>query len=189
MTTAQRFVTTVKSYVGVVTQPDEVSCQSACIYAVTGGNQTITQIRQELLRDGVAGDPNNMATIMREMLAPKKYELHLKASLKQMREWAQMGCSMITHGYFTGVGHVIVIDGWSSDKGFDVMDPYEEFFTGPWDYPYRWGKRQAYNGYYSELLIYAACVASQSRQDAARIYDRRSIDENQENAWCHVIFP
>jgi hypothetical protein len=188
MVSIQRFVTKVRSYVGAATQPDDATCQSTAIYAVTGGVKSIDAIRSELLQYGEAGDPANMGATIKALL-PKgvQYNYFPTASIKQMREWAKQGCSMITHGYFTS-GHVIVIDGWSADDGFNVMDPYEEFSATAWDYPVR-RNRVAFDGSYSELLIYAACVAGQSKWDASAVYDQGYVNENLGAAWVHVIWP
>lgn len=183
----QRTFTKVKSYIGLATQPDEVTCQSTCIYAVTGGALSIYDIRAELFQHGEPGDPANMAETLKRLLPKEKHELRLDATLAEMKGWLTDGAVIITHGYFTGPGHVIVLDGCTSDT-FDVMDPYEEFSAPAWDYPNR-SNRTAYDGDYSDRLIYATCLAGQSRWDAARIYDSGAIDYTLKAAWCNVIFP
>jgi hypothetical protein len=125
-----------------------------------------------------------MAEYLRGVLGDR-YEYEGIASIAEMKAWIRSGEVLITHGWFTGSGHVIVLDG-CDDKGFRAMDPYEEFDGSTWRY---YGELQAYSGRYSDLLIYSACVAGESKWDADAIYQLRTIDLNHKAAWVHRIKP
>ena len=95
----------------------------------------------------------------------------------------------ITHGWFTNSGHVICLDGLrqvprSSRFDLNVRDPWAEFDAPTWRYlP---GAR-FFDGFYSELCIYAACVAGASADDAARIYRAGAIDRKRGGMWVHRL--
>lgn len=178
--------TKVSSFIGAVTQPNEYDCQSAAIHMVTGGIKSIYDIRSELEHYGNPGDPANMGETIKAIVGAKRYSFNSAASIQDMRDALNAGAVAITHGWFSRSGHVIVLDG-RREGLFDVADPYEEFSASVWDYPNRWGWRNAYDGYYSELLIYAACVAGNSRDEAWEIYQQGKIDVSLKNAWLHVI--
>lgn len=182
-------ITTVPEYLsaisnGPISQTDENTCQSTAIHAVLGGEPSIEQIRLDLLDIGTAGDPGVMAQYLREALGDR-YQYEGSASIAEMKQWIRSGEVLITHGWFTGSGHVIVLDG-CDDRGFRVMDPFEEFDGATWRY---YGELQAYSGRYSDLLIYAACVVGENKWDADAIYQLRTIDLSHQAAWVHRIKP
>ena len=176
-----------------VSQPDASTCQSACI-AMAIGSTDVLGIRAAL--DGraatvgsIAGDPNVMAWYLNRKLGDR-YIFDDNASMSEMREWLRNGEFLITHGWFTGSGHVIALDGIQIEQlayKFDVSDPWSEFSFGSWSYNNP--SVQFYDGYYSALGIYAACVAGQSVNDAIRIYDggNGTYDSNKKGAWVHRI--
>lgn len=133
---------------------------------------------------GLAGDPAVMAQYLREHLT-NRYQYERVASIAEMKQWIRSGEVLIAHGWFTGSGHVIILDG-CDDRGFRVMDPYEEFDGPTWQY---YGDLQAYQGRYSDLLIYAACVAGHSKWDADAVYQLAAIDSQFKAAWVHRIKP
>jgi hypothetical protein len=184
----QSFTTKVKSALKLIPQPDPYTCQSACIAMAIGGDTL--QIRAELKRNGEAGDPANMGRILRRELGDR-YSFDDNASLIQARDALKAGAFCITHGYFTGSGHVIGFDGADIDHAnlsykFNVKDPWSEFNFGAWDYT---GRAIGFDGFYSSYGIYAACVAGQSKSHAAEIYRRRELDSKRGGMWLHVIMP
>lgn len=183
-------LTTVKEYLesiedGPISQPDAITCQATCIAAVMGLDVTIAQVRADLLAIGEAGNP----AVMAEYLAAHfgdRYSLNMTASIDDMRSDINEGCVLITHGWFTGPGHVICLDG-VDQKGFRVLDPWEEFHAFEWDYI---SEVSAFQGIYSDELIYAACVVGESRHDSHRIYlEDGPIDRAKGGAWVHRIRP
>ena len=66
------------------------------------------------------------------------------------------------------------------------MDPYEEFDGPTWKYH---GELHAYQGRYSDLLIYAACVAGDNKSDADAVYQLAEIDSQFKTVWVHQIKP
>jgi hypothetical protein len=188
--TFQRVLTRVKST--KLSQPDAYTCQSACVAMVLNKPASeIPKIRSQLVgMPGGAGSPDNMAHLLSLGLGDR-YSLDLDASLKEVQDWLLAGELLITHGCFSNSGHVIVLDGIKADPdrmsvSFDVRDPYGEFNGTTWRYD---GKETSYDGFYSAWMIYAACVAGQSRDDAARIYRRGELDSRRGGMWCHRIRP
>jgi len=173
-----------------VSQPDELTCQSACI-AMAVGTTDVAKIRRELTQMGVAGDPNVMGVVLRDYLG-NRYRYNGKASLEDMKRWLRAGEFLIIHAYFTPSGHVIGLDGLSDAPGttadrFDVADPWSEF-DGP-SFSYNNPSVQFYDGYYSARLIYAAAVVAFSFAEARATYASGALDSNQPGAWVHRILP
>lgn len=181
--------TRVQSFIGARTQPNLFDCQATSIHIVTGGKKSIGAIRASLLEYGDPGEPGNIGDEICSLINPKLYEYKDNASIADMRRYLNEGCVLIVHGYLSNSGHVFVLDG-RKDGLFDVVDVFEEFDAATWSYPKYWSNfRKAYNGYYSELLIYATCVAGGSFADAEEIYRRGRIDDRLGNAWLHIIKP
>ena len=171
-----------------LSQPDASTCQSACI-AMAVGDRNIQGIRQKLLQisPGAAGSPDAMGDVI--MGYKVKYEFVRDASLRDVIGWLKAGELLITHGWFTRSGHVICLDGVKevdNKVSFNVKDPWSEFNAPRWKYD---GSSKFYDGFYSELCIYAACVASSSAYDAEKIYNRRRVDRSQKAMWVHRIKP
>jgi lysozyme len=165
-----------------LSQPDAFTCQSASI-GMGVGDRDVAGIRRKLVARGTAGDPAVMAAVIRTYGRPYRYESN--ASLAKCREWLKNGEFLITHGWFTGSGHVICLDGLqraSSAYRFDVKDPWSEFNAASWRYDLG-GK--FFDGFYSELLIYATCVASTSVGTAQSIYRQGRVDANRGGMWVH----
>jgi hypothetical protein len=169
---------------GPICQPDAKTCQSVCIHAAIGGEISIADVRQALLNLGNPGDPAVMAQYLRKFFGDR-YELNMKASIDDIRSLLAKGCLLIIHGYFTTYGHVICLDGLTEGK-IHVMDPWDEFEAISWSYP---EKEESFAGEYSDLLVYAACVAGFSAADAAKLYTERTIDRAEKGAWIHIIRP
>ena len=181
-------LTTVSEYLesiadGPLSQPDARTCQATCIAAVMGLDVSIAQVRADLLQIGEAGNPAVMAEYLTAHFGDR-YSLDMTASIDDMRSWINDGSVLITHGWMTEEGHVICLDG-VSEKGLRVMDPWEEFHAFEWDYI---AEVSAFQGVYSDELIYAACVIGESRSDSHRIYlEDGAIDRAKGGAWIHRI--
>ena len=181
LTTVSEYLESIKN--GPISQPDGVTCQSVCVSAVMGGKRSIAQVRSDLLEIGEPGDPAVMAEYLEEHFGDR-YSLDMTASIDDMRSWINGGEVLITHGWFTGPGHVICLDGVDK-KGFRAMDPWEEFHAFEWLYL---SDVDAFQGIYSDDLIYAACVLGESRSDSHRIYlSGGAIDRARGGAWVHRI--
>jgi hypothetical protein len=165
-----------------ISQPDESTCQAACI-AMAVGDRDVAKIRRNLQARGAAGDPAVMAHVIRSYGRPYRYEGN--ASLARCYEWLKAGEFLITHGWFTRSGHVICLDGLkrlSNSYTFDVKDPWSEFNVQSWRYDL--GSR-FYDGFYSDLLIYATCVASSNVGHAQQLYQSGRVDPNRGGMWVH----
>jgi GH24 family phage-related lysozyme (muramidase) len=166
-----------------ISQPDAVTCQAASI-GMAVGDRDVQGIRRKLTAHGQAGDPAVMAHVIRSYGKPYRYEGN--ASLATVYDWLKAGEFLITHGWFTGSGHVICLDGLRDDRNgrysFDVKDPWSEFNAAAWSY--NLGSK-FYDGFYSDLLIYAACVAGASSADAKRLYRAGKVDTARGGMWVH----
>ena len=166
-----------------LSQPDAVTCQAACI-GMAVGDRDVQGIRRKLLAFGQAGDPAVMGKVIRAYGKPYRFDAN--ASLKQVYEWLKAGEFLITHGWFTRSGHVICLDGLKARSpvrySINVKDPWSEFNASTWSYDQN---SKFYDGFYSDGLIYAACVAGSSCSDAKKIYQKGSIDILQKGMWVH----
>jgi hypothetical protein len=166
-----------------LSQPDSSTCQAACI-GMAVGDSDVMGIRRKLLAKGEAGSTSVMAAIIREYGRP--YVLDENASLAKCFEWLKNGEFLITHGWFTGSGHVICLDGLkvntNGSHSLDVKDPWSEFNARAWKYD---KNSKFYDGFYSDLCIYAACVAGVSAADASRVYNSGKVDINRGKMWVH----
>lgn len=187
----QSFSTKVRAAlkVGLVPQPDALTCQSACV-GMAIGDRDVNKIRRELTKIGSAGDPSVMGQYLRSEVG-SRYLFDIDASLVEAREYLKQGCFLITHGWFTNSGHVIAIDGFEmnpSTLGYKlkVLDPWSQFNFRDW--AYNLGDT-GYDGYYSSHGIYAACVAGQSVSHAQSIYRRGELDSARKGMWLHIVKP
>lgn len=88
------------------------------------------------------------------------------ATIKQIKHHLDTHNPVIVHGYFTGSGHIIVINGYDEMKQcFIVCDPYGEYYAGGYD-TYVSGE----NLEYSYELIKKLCSP-----------------EGENYIWCHFI--
>lgn len=167
-----------------LSQPDASTCQAACI-AMAVRDKDILSVRRKLLAKGIAGDPAVMGRVARDYGANYTYEGD--ASLDDVFGWLKAGEFLITHGWFTGSGHVICLDGLKVDPksgrySIDVKDPWSEFDGPSWSYN---GTAKFFDGFYSELIIYAACVASASVASARAAYRAGAVDRKRGGMWVH----
>lgn len=171
-----------------LSQPDALTCQATCI-AMAAGDPDIRSVRQRLLNIGAAGDPAVMARVIHQY-SNLTYQYSGNASLDEAYKWLRAGELLITHGWFTASGHVIVLDGLMRDPRsgkylINVADPWSEFHAATWRYPGNGVK--FYDGFYSEECIYAACVAGQSVSDAKIIHRSGKLDRGLAAMWVHRI--
>jgi lysozyme len=165
-----------------LSQPDSVTCQAACI-GMAVGDRDVQGIRRKLTARGQAGDPAVMAAVIHSYGRPYRYDGN--ASLAKVYDWLKAGEFLITHGWFTGSGHVICLDGLkraSDSYLLDVKDPWSEFNPATWSYS---KSSKFYDGFYSDRCIYAACVAGASVSDAKRLYRAGKVDTARGGMWVH----
>jgi hypothetical protein len=170
-----------------LSQPDASTCQATCI-GMAVGHSDVMKIRRDLLAQGNPGDPAVMSRVIRAYGRPYKYESD--ASLAQVHGWLKAGEFLITHGWFTGSGHVICLDGLKnrpSSTGLlryslNVKDPWSEFNAASWRYD---KASRFYDGFYSDRLIHATCVASFNVEQARRIYNSGTVDLARGGMWVH----
>ena len=172
-----------------LSQPDASTCQAACI-AMAVGDKNITGIRKKLLALGDAGNPFVMSKMILQNYSVN-YIFEPDATLEKVCEWLKEGELLITHGWFTGSGHVIILDGLVQNpatKGysFDVKDPWSEFDGASWSYN---KTSKFFDGFYSEHVIYAACVAGASVSDAAAVYRSKQLNRQKGGMWIHRFQP
>jgi hypothetical protein len=154
------------------------------------GVPDVISIRRKLDRlPGEAGSPTNMGAILKGFVG-KRYIYNPTASLNEIIGYLKAGEFLITHGWFTGSGHVIALDGvkepTNGTYSFNVKDPWSEFDGPGWRYNNP--GVNFYDGFYSVNIIYAACVAGVSRWDASQKY-KSAPDYNLKKAWVHRILP
>jgi hypothetical protein len=166
-------------------QPDASTCQSTCI-AMAVNDPDIRSIRSRLLATGLdAGSPTAMEKVIRTYTS--KYKFDSNASLEKVYEWLKAGEFLITHGWFTGSGHVICLDGIELDSEtlshkISVKDPWSEFNAPAWRYD---KTSKFFDGYYSSRCIYAACVAGTSVSNARDTYNNGSLNVAKGGMWVH----
>jgi predicted chitinase len=93
--------------------------------------------------------PNDLQTLAQLYGYQSRFEP--KARWEDVRAWLASGRPCIVHGWFTRIGHIIVIKGYSS-KGWLVNDPYGEWFS--------WGYDTTVSGknlIYSDELMVRTC--------------------------------
>lgn len=169
-----------------VEQPDVYTCQSAAIARVIGSTD-VMDIRHSLTQGGrEAGDPWNMGRYLEKYC--QYYKFSPTASLNDARKALEEGCHLITHGFFTGSGHVIGlsrvdVDPKTLSYRFNAEDPWYEFDFPSWSYTRNSGDDVSYSSY----GIYAACVASSGVSHAAEIYRRGELNSAMKNMWLHVV--
>jgi hypothetical protein len=175
---------------GLLSQPNAVTCQATCI-AMATGRTDILSIRGALEAIGNPGDPAVMGQLL-ETTFGRRYIFDDNASLSEIRQWLRDGEFLITHGWFTGSGHVICLDGVTIDPDtigykISVKDPWSEFSASAW--AYNNPAVTSFDGDYSSRCLYAAIVAGQSVGDAAAIYARGELDSTRKGAWVHRMLP
>lgn len=169
-----------------VPQPDPISCQSACI-AMTLRTTDVDDIYADLSSQGIAGDPAVMGNYLRPRV--KSYKFLIDGSLNDAKKALDDGCAVITHGWFTRPGHVILLIGYEADPvtlsyRFIVHDPWTEYNFPQGDHD---DSKSGESVRYSSYGIYATCVASADYQHAHDLYREKRLKSNEQNAWLHII--
>jgi hypothetical protein len=173
-----------------LSQPNASTCQAACI-AMAVSDKNIIGIRNKLIATGrSAGDPSAMAQVIRTY-KNVNYVYDGDASLEKVYGWLKEGELLITHGWFTVSGHVIILDGLvqnpaSKNYSLDVKDPWSEFDGPSWSYN---KTSKFFDGFYSENIIYAACVAGTSAINAASVYRSKALNRKRGGMWVHRFKP
>ena len=169
-----------------VPQPNSILCQSACI-AMVLRTTDVHAIRAALDSKGAAGDPAVMGDYLESRV--KSYKFILNGSLNDAKKALDEGCAVITHGWFTPVGHVIVLIGYEADPvtmsyRFIVHDPWAEYNFPKGDHD---DSKSGESVRYSSYGIYATCVASTDYDHARNLYTQKILKSNEQNAWLHII--
>lgn len=169
-----------------VSQPDPSTCQSACI-AMVLRTTDVDSIRADLEVMGMPGDP----AVMEQYLRPRvdAYSFLLTGSLNDAKTALDDGYAVITHGWFTEVGHVIVLIGYEHDPKtmsyrFIVHDPFAEYDFSNSNYD---ESKSGEAARYSSYGMYAYCVASAGYTHADEIYYKKRLSSSEKNAWLHII--
>ena len=170
-----------------VPQPNALLCQSACI-AMVLRTTDVDDIRAALLSKGVPGDPAVMGDYLLESHV-KSYKFLLNGSLNDAKKALDEGCAVITHGWFTPIGHVIVLIGYEADPvtlsyRFIVHDPRGEYNFPDGEHD---TSKSGESLRYSSYGIYATCVASAGYDHALDLYRQKTLESNEQNAWLHII--
>jgi len=170
--------------VDYVAQPNDYTCQSACIARIIG-TEDVMGVRAALEALGNPGDYAIMGEYLKANI--REYHFNDNASILDMRDALSQGYQLITHGYFTEVGHVIGLAGFEPDPTnlsyrFITDDPWYEFDFPSGTFTQNSGKNVRYSSY----GIYAYCVASRSHEDAKEIYARGELDSAKKGAWLHL---
>lgn len=147
-------------------------------------------IRAQLQSQGEAGDPYNMGRLMKAKVGDR-YSFIANANLYDAEAALKTGAFCIVHGWFTGSGHVIGLDGLELNEEtnlyrFNVKDPWSQFTFTNWRYE---NGEVGFDGFYSSRGIYAACVAGQSCSHAAQVYRSGRLDSGERGMWLHTIRP
>ena len=169
-----------------VSQPDPSTCQSACI-AMVLRTTDVDGIRADLKAKGIPGDPH----VMGQYLAPRvdSYDFLLTGSLDDAKAALDNGSVVITHGWFTKPGHVILLIGYEPDPKtmsyrFIVHDPFAEYDFPAGDHD---ESKSGEAVRYSSYGTYAYCVASADYIHAGDIYRKKLLSSSEKNAWLHII--
>lgn len=169
-----------------VAQPNAYTCQSSCIAKVLGTTD-VARIRAALEAIGEPGSPDVMGQYLKSRV--QSYKFLVSGSLENAKDALDEGCVVITHGWFTGSGHVIALVGYEPDPEtlsyrFIVDDPWMEFNFADAQYI---PKSSGNNVRYSSYGIYAYCVASSSHKHATQIYTQGKLLSSEKGAWLHII--
>lgn len=169
-----------------VAQPNVYTCQSACIAKVLG-TSNVEGIRAALEVIGDPGSPETMGQYLKSRV--QSYKFLVSGSLEDVKDALDEGCVVITHGWFTGSGHVIALVGYETDPKtlsyrFIADDPWMEFsFPDAQFIPNSSGNNVRYSSY----GVYAYCVASSSNGNAVQIYGQGTLLSSEKGAWLHII--
>ncbi|MGV0025586.1 hypothetical protein [Phormidesmis priestleyi] len=128
---------------------------------------------------------------MGEYLRPRvqSYQFLTDGSLNDAKKALDDGCLVITHGWFTHSGHVILLIGHEPDPTtlsyrFIVHDPDGEYsFPNGVHDTSQSGEKVRYSSY----GMYATCVGSADYDNAKDIYRQKKLLSSEQNSWLHII--
>lgn len=169
-----------------VAQPNAYTCQSACVAKVLGTTD-VEGVRAALEAIGDPGSPATMGQYLKSRV--QSYKFLISGSLEDAKDALDEGCVIITHGWFTGDGHVISLVDYESDPKtlsyrFVVDDPWMEFNFPDAQFM---RDRSGNNVRYSSYGVYAYCVASSNYDHARQIYAQGKLLSSEKGAWLHII--
>lgn len=101
--------------------------------------------------------PQDLAKIVKDYGA--KDAFNSRATVAAVKDWLAADNPIVTHGYFTSSGHIVVLVGYN-DTGFWVHDPYGEWYANGYDRndPSGNNEKGKYK-HYSYNLIHDTCAA------------------------------
>ena len=115
--------------------------------------------------------------------------LTMEGCLSDITRALDSGEICILHGYWTGLGHILVIRGYNDNGDFFVNDPAGEWFYHGYRYNSQYTEdNKGENKIYSRRLISSAGNAH-SLREALNLYDTWINDEIESTAtmWLHRI--
>lgn len=113
-----------------------VTCIAMCLeYFKIPRKKTSGQFEDELYQYALDNNlsrhsPHDLAVIAQDYGAKDAFDSH--ATVDAVKAWLSAGNPAVTHGYFTGSGHIIVLVGYD-EKGFIVHDPNGEWYSTGYD--------------------------------------------------------
>jgi uncharacterized protein YvpB len=101
---------------------------------ITGQNSGM-QLEDELYEYAINNNlsrhsPHDLAQVVSAYGGKDAFDSH--ATLDAVKGWLAAGNPIVTHGYFTSFGHIVVLVGYD-DNGFIVNDPYGEWYAESYD--------------------------------------------------------
>ncbi len=113
-----------------------VTSMAMCLdfLAIAGQNSSM-QLEDELYEYAINNSlsrhsPHDLAEIVNAYGAKDSFDSH--ATVDAVKGWLAAGNPVVTHGYFTTFGHIVVLVGYD-DQGFIVNDPYGEWYAEGYD--------------------------------------------------------
>jgi peptidoglycan hydrolase-like protein with peptidoglycan-binding domain len=113
-----------------------VTCMAMCLeFLKLSRRQLNGQLEDELyqymLDQGWSRhSPYDLAKLVRAYDAKDAFDSH--ATVSAVKDWLAAGNPAVTHGWFTGSGHIITLTGYD-DGGFIVHDPNGEWYASGYD--------------------------------------------------------
>ncbi|MBD2041689.1 C39 family peptidase [Microcoleus sp. FACHB-672] len=158
------------------------------------GNGSQRQLEDELYTRAVDNGWNRFTTSglkgIAESYAGIKDDLTEKGTLKDIREAIDQEKICIVHGFFTAVGHILVIKGYT-DNGFIVNDPNGEW--SPWTYDKNeagGNNKKGESVEYSNKAITACCDSWSIGEAEIRYFSLSDsqAEKEAETIWLHRIY-